>query len=118
MAPSTVTILAYHRIALPGGTDLAPTLIDAYPADFEAQMRYVAAHYRVVPAWELVRALRGESTLPPNALVLTFDDGYRCFQDTAVPILQRLGLPVTLFVPTNYPGTPGAMFWWDRLYRA
>ena len=29
------------------------------PADFEEQMRYVAAHYNVISSWDLVRSLRG-----------------------------------------------------------
>ncbi len=115
---STVTLVAYHRIADPGNPDLADTLIDAYPPDFEVQMRYLADHYTVIPAWNVVRALREGYSLPPHALVITFDDGYTCFRDTAWPILQRLGLPVTLFVPTGFPGTAGANFWWDGVYRA
>jgi peptidoglycan/xylan/chitin deacetylase (PgdA/CDA1 family) len=118
MPPPAVTVLAYHRIATPDNGSLAPTLIDAYPSDFEAQMRYVAQRYNVISSWDLVRALREGATLPPRALVITFDDGYRCFQDTAFPVLRRLGLPVTLFVPTHYPGRPNALFWWDAIYRA
>ena len=49
--PSSVIVLAYHHIATPGNLDLAPTVIDAYPPDFEAQMRYVAGHYNVVSSW-------------------------------------------------------------------
>ena len=113
-----VTLLAYHRIALPGRPDLADSLIDAYPADFEAQMRFLADHYSVISAWDLVRALREDYRLPPRALAITFDDGYRCFADTAWPILDRLGLPVTLFVPTAYPGAPETPFWWDAVYSA
>ena len=116
--PSPVTIVTYHRIALPGDPDLADALIDAYPPDFEAQMRYLAGRYTVISAWDLVRALREDYRLPERALVITFDDGYRCFQDTALPILRRLGLPVTLFVPTAYPGDPEQPFWWDAIYRA
>lgn len=116
--PGRVTLLAYHRIAVPGRPDLADALIDAYPADFEAQMRFLAAHYTVISAWDLVRALREDYRLPPRALVITFDDGYRCFADTAWPILERLGLPVTLFVPTAYPGAPETPFWWDAVYSA
>jgi peptidoglycan/xylan/chitin deacetylase (PgdA/CDA1 family) len=116
--PSSVIVLAYHHIATPGNPDLAPTVIDAYPPDFEAQMRYVAGHYNVVSSWDLVRALREGITLPPRALIITFDDGYMCFQDTAFPVLERLNLPVTLFVPTSYPDRPGTLFWWDAVYRA
>ncbi len=115
---STVTLIAYHRIAPPGNLDLADSLIDAYPSDFEEQMRYVAEHYTVVSAWDVVRALREGYSLPPHALVITFDDGYRCFRDTALPILQRLGLPVTLFIPTAFTGTAGATFWWDAAYHS
>jgi peptidoglycan/xylan/chitin deacetylase (PgdA/CDA1 family) len=93
-------------------------LIDAYPEAFEAQMRYVAAHWNVVSSWDLVRALREDYTLPRRALVITFDDGYRCFLDTAMPVLRRLGLPVTIFVPTGFPDEPGKLFWWDELHRA
>ncbi len=120
MQPSRVTILAYHRIAtgVDTATELTPTLIDAYPEAFEAQMRYVASRYNVISSWDLVRALTEAYTLPRRALVITFDDGYRCFQDTAMPVLRRLGLPVTLFVATHYTSSPGALFWWDAIYRA
>ncbi len=118
MAPSTVTALAYHRIQNPGDPDLSPTVIDAYPADFEAQMRYVAAHYNVISSWDLVRALRGEYTLPRKSLIITFDDGYSAVKETALPILRQFGLPFSLFVVTHHVGAQGAVFWWDKLYRA
>ncbi len=119
MARSAVTVLAYHRIASPDDPDLSPTVIDAYPADFEAQMRYVASRYNVVSSWDLVRALREGYTLPRRALIITFDDGYRSFKDAALPVLQRMGgLPASLFVVTHYVGAMGAPFWWDALYRA
>lgn len=114
-----VTILAYHRIATPSDPpDLAPTLIDAYPSSFEEQMCYLAARYNVVSSWDLVRALREGKSLPRRAVIITFDDAYRCFKETAWPILRRLGLPVTLFVPTYYPSNPATLFWWDALHRA
>ena len=42
-------------------------------------------------------ALRDGRPLPPRAVVITFDDGYNCYKDTALPILRRYGLPSTLF---------------------
>jgi peptidoglycan/xylan/chitin deacetylase (PgdA/CDA1 family) len=48
--------------------------------------------------------------------MVTFDDAYRDFAEIAWPTLQRLGLPVTLFVPTGYPDHPERAFWWDRLH--
>jgi peptidoglycan/xylan/chitin deacetylase (PgdA/CDA1 family) len=115
---SSVTVLAYHRVEAPGAADLAPTLIEASPKQFEAQMRFVAARFNVISAWDLVRALQEDYTLPKRALLITFDDGYNSFRDNTLPVLNRLGLPVTLFVSSNFAGTPGALFWWDELYRA
>jgi peptidoglycan/xylan/chitin deacetylase (PgdA/CDA1 family) len=113
-----VTVLAYHRIETPDNPDLAPTVIDAYPSDFEAQMRYVAARYNVISSWDLVGALREGKTLPKRAMILTFDDGYRSFREAAMPVLRRLGLPVSLFVVTHCAGQVGTPFWWDSLYRS
>lgn len=118
MPASSFTVLSYHRIAEPGCPDLADSLIDASPAAFEEQMRHVALHYNVVSSWEVVRAFREGFTLPRRALVITFDDGYRCFLDAAMPVLGRLSLPVTLFVATHVAGESASLFWWDELYRS
>jgi peptidoglycan/xylan/chitin deacetylase (PgdA/CDA1 family) len=48
---------------------------------------------------------------------VTVDDAYRDFGEIAWPILKELGIPVTVFVPTAYPGEPSRAFWWDRLHR-
>src|SRR4051812_16618176 len=85
MALGKVTVLAYHRIDIPGRAtthDLSPELIDAYPADFEAQMRWVASRYNVISGLQLVETLRHGKPLPPRALMITFDDGYNCFMET------------------------------------
>src|SRR5262249_19204150 len=41
--------------------------------------------------------LRG-APLPPSAMLLTFDDGYRNVGAHALPLLRRLGVPCVLFV--------------------
>ncbi|MEA2574473.1 MAG: hypothetical protein QOH93_1771 [Chloroflexia bacterium] len=118
MPASSFTVLSYHRIAEPGCPDLADSLIDASPAAFEEQMRYVASHFNVISSWDVVRAIQEGYRLPSRSLVITFDDGYRCFMDAAMPVLRSLGLPVTLFVATHVAGKHAALFWWDELYRA
>ena len=117
-AGSSITVLAYHRVEPPGDTGLPPDLLEATPEQFEAQMRYIAARYNVVSPFDLARALRDGYKLPPRALAITFDDGYRSFKETAMPVLRRLGLPVGLFVVTSHADTPNKPFWWDELYRA
>ena len=54
---------------------------------------------------------RGAGTLPEKSVVVTFDDAFLSVFDLAFPILSRLGLPATLFVPTRKVGTDGPMVW-------
>ena len=59
----------------------------------------------------------GGPPIPARSIMLTFDDAYRDFAEAAWPVLGRLGIPATLFVPTAFPDTDRP-FWWDRLYAA
>jgi peptidoglycan/xylan/chitin deacetylase (PgdA/CDA1 family) len=45
-------------------------------------------------------------------VALTFDDGYQDFIEHAMPELERLGIPATLFVAT---GVIGQSYWWDEI---
>ncbi len=47
----------------------------------------------------------------PRTLAVTFDDAYRSVLELAFPILRQLGLPATVFVPTDFPGRDGPMAW-------
>jgi len=80
---------------------------------FERQMRYLAAHYCVVPLDQLLNGTRGVDAGKPLAAV-TFDDGYRNLYFFAYPVLKRLALPATVFVITDSLQS-GRPRWWDRL---
>ncbi len=41
----------------------------------------------------------------------TFDDGYRDNLRYAYPMFKRRGLPFTLYIPTDYPGGHGELWW-------
>jgi peptidoglycan/xylan/chitin deacetylase (PgdA/CDA1 family) len=112
-------VLMYHRVAEPDAdADLNPGLISARPAEFAQQMHFLARRYRVLSLPEVLECCRKQLPLPPRAVLLTFDDAYRDFAEHAWPVLCRLRLPATLFVPTAYPDRPGRAFWWDRLWAA
>lgn len=119
MSTYRLRVLAYHRVVAEGTVPSPnPSLVSATPTDFEWQMRHLAAHYRVVSLSEVLEAQRGGRPLPRGAVLLTFDDAYVDLRDHAWPVLRRLGLPVTVFVPTAYPDHPERVFWWDRVHHA
>lgn len=80
-------------------------------ADFRRQCEYLAKHYRVLSMSQLAAAL-SERRLPPNAAVITVDDGHRDFYTCAFPILRELGLPALMYLPTAF--LDGAWLWFDR----
>jgi colanic acid/amylovoran biosynthesis glycosyltransferase len=111
-----LAVLTYHRIGDPAQGP--PGMVSATPKRFERQMRWLAAERPVVSLEDVLAACRGSAPLRPGAVLVTFDDAYADFAQHAWPVLRRYGMPATLFVPTAFPGDPGAFFWWDRLHAA
>ncbi len=97
---SSLPILLYHSI-----NDDPPEWIAPYTVTsraFAEQLDAVVASGRtVVTADAVVAALRGGPPLPDHAVALTFDDGFRDFERTALPLLAERSLPATLFVTTG-----------------
>lgn len=91
-------ILTYHSIAE------GPSPLEIPPKIFTAQMEWLAANARVVPLAEIVDTLKGRRRLPERRVVLTFDDGYADFCVYVAPLLLRLKLPATVFLPTVFVG--------------
>lgn len=81
-------------------------------ADFARFLDDLAARgYRTWTLAEaMARAGEGES-LPRRSVVLTFDDGCRCFAEHAFPELQRRKMTATLFAVS---GELGGSNGWDR----
>lgn len=113
---ATLAVLTYHRIGDPRCGP--PGIVSASRKAFERQMRWLAGTGRAVSLDDVLRARDGGAPLRRGAVLVTFDDAYRDFDEHAWPVLRRLGIPVALFVPTAYPGSPGRAFWWDRLFAA
>jgi len=112
-------ILMYHRVGhVAERPELDPALISASPSEFDAQMAYLTARRRVLALADLLEVREGRRSLPPRSVMVTFDDAYDDFAEHAWPTLHRHGAPVTMFVPTAYPGDPERVFWWDRLHAA
>lgn len=96
----SVRILYYHSISD------APMRSSVSPSLFAAQMELLAGRgYAVLALSDAVHRLAARGTLPQQAVVVTLDDGFRDNYDHAMPVLQRLGLPATVFLTAGYIGT-------------
>jgi peptidoglycan/xylan/chitin deacetylase (PgdA/CDA1 family) len=108
-----------HRLLVLGWHNVEPTWCFPAPSGagrsgLQRQCAFLARSANVVPLDDALRALDEGRPLPPRAVALTFDDGYRDQLELAVPILEGLGLPATFFlVPGLLDGT--ASPWWEVL---
>jgi peptidoglycan/xylan/chitin deacetylase (PgdA/CDA1 family) len=99
---SDVLVLCYHGIS-----ETWPASTSVKPGDFEEQLRdFVRRGYRGATFSEALTAPPHERTL-----AVTFDDAHRSVFELAAPAMARLGIPGTVYVPTDYAGTDEPMGW-------
>jgi peptidoglycan/xylan/chitin deacetylase (PgdA/CDA1 family) len=93
-----VVVLSWHRVGGGSGGQ-----VDMPVPQFRAQAEELAATGRVVSLDDgLAAAVGGSPADGRDPIVLTFDDGTADFADKALPVLERLGLPVTVYLATAY----------------
>lgn len=106
---NSLLVLLFHRV-LPQADPLLAEEPDV--ADFSAQMDVVRATCSVIPLVEAIERLYNGG-LPPNAACITFDDGYTNILTCAAPVLEKRGLPATVFITTGY--LEGGCMWNDTV---
>lgn len=99
-----VPILMYHYISMPPvGADIYRTDLSVRPELLAAHLdRIVAEGYQVIPLYDLIAHLTQGTSLPENAVVLTFDDGYRDNYENALPLLRERNMTATFFVVMDF----------------
>jgi peptidoglycan/xylan/chitin deacetylase (PgdA/CDA1 family) len=99
-----IAILGYHKIGEPSA-GAWETWYYIPTSTFVAQLTYLRDNgWHVIDVAALLRGLADPATLPTRAALITFDDGYRCVLEAALPWLLRFGYPAVHFVPTDYIG--------------
>ena len=109
---STALILMYHRVA---EAHADPFSLAVSRCHFAEHLEILQAHAHPMRMPGLLAALAA-GTMPPRPVVLTFDDGYADNLHQALPLLERFGVPATVFVSTGFLDSPREM-WWDELER-
>lgn len=99
---SDVLVLCYHALS-----ERWPAALSTTPGRFEEQLELLLRRgYEPVTFSQAV-------TAPParRTFAVTFDDAYRSVLDLGLPIMQRLGVPGTVFAPTDWVGRQEPMQW-------
>ena len=96
----SLRVLMYHKVNdLPNNRMSMPTGL------FDEQMAELKELGYTVVDLEAVLAHYDEGRpLPPGAVLITFDDGYRDNLVNAAPVLHSYGYPAVQFVPLAYVG--------------
>ncbi|MCK5217960.1 polysaccharide deacetylase family protein, partial [bacterium] len=97
----SIPVLCYHRFG-------KNTSQDAYSLDleeFRRQLEIIREEgFTPITAAGLADGRSDSVLLPEKPLLITIDDGYKHFNTTARPLLEKFGFPATLFIYTNFVG--------------
>lgn len=97
-----VPILMYHSISPEARKE---NRLSVSVKVFESQMHFLKErNYNVLPLEELAGLIKEKKKIPPRAVAITFDDGYKNNYTYAFPILKKYNLPATIFIIINEVG--------------
>ncbi|MEV0589149.1 polysaccharide deacetylase family protein [Nonomuraea sp. NPDC050310] len=100
-----VPILMYHSISDRPAAETAPLAVRT--GDFAEQLAYLSeSGFTPMTASDLVAAFN-KNQIPAKPVVVTFDDGYADFHSNALPVLERLGFPATVFLTSGWVADAG-----------
>jgi peptidoglycan/xylan/chitin deacetylase (PgdA/CDA1 family) len=105
---ASARILYYHRV----NDDNDPFFPAISTALFEQEMRFLRKHHKVVSLAEVLECLKGNCKHP--VVAITFDDGYEDNYRNAFPVLDRYGIPATIFLTTGSIDAPEPL-WFEQL---
>ena len=94
-----VSILGYHDLA----ENLPETAMRIHTSKFRKQMETIRQlGIKVITLDEFTAWKNGEKEIPKQAILITFDDGWKSVYTDAYPVLKELGFPFTVFLYKNY----------------
>lgn len=109
-------ILAYHGVDPVQDPVANYDGFQVHPDRFREQLTCLSRHYSVVPFDLIIQCIQEDRYLPPDSVVLTFDDGYLNNLEIAAPILQEFRMPATFFVTTGFVTGTHVPWWYSLRY--
>ena len=109
-----VMALAYHGIG--SASDGEGGFVISHKQFGEHLATLKAAGMHTVTAAQVAAAFTGGKPLPPNAVMLSFDDGRSDAMMFADPLLAQAGMSATMFLIADAASKPGVYYAsWDRV---
>jgi peptidoglycan/xylan/chitin deacetylase (PgdA/CDA1 family) len=102
-----MNILMYHSISPASGPTSIP--VETFRGQMETLM---ACGYRTISLSTFKDWQTGKAIVPTRSVMITFDDGFADFANSAFPILKAHAYTATVFVPS---GKVGGVEDWDGL---
>ncbi len=102
-------ILIYHRII---SLQNDPQRLCVSPENFDMHLNIIRRHFHPISLQQLSSDLRN-GRITNRSIVITFDDGYEDNLYQAKPILEKHGIPATVFAVSDWIGSQREFFWDD-----
>ena len=91
-----ILILTYHRFSC------EKTQFSVSADEFAAHLEYLSKYNQIFSLKEILDCLQSGKAMPPNAAVITIDDGYSDAYEIAFPILKKFEMPATVYAVTDF----------------
>ena len=95
-----LTIVMYHYVRSLKKSRY-PNIKGLDVSKFRDQLAYLIGNYQPITVEELVHSIRTGDSLPPKAVMLTFDDGYLDHYLNVFPVLYDMGIQGAFFPPVS-----------------
>ncbi len=105
LSGSSLRILTYHGVCedrFAGERWVPPSFVSR--SSFERQIAYLKQNTHVLSLSKAVACLQSGG-LPQRSVAITLDDGYANNLHVAYPILEKYGVPATIFLTTSHAET-------------
>lgn len=96
---SKLRILMYHKVHINRRDYLT---VDV--PQLREQLLFLKKNYHFIKLSELTDHLQNGTALPENAVLVTFDDGYKSNYELAYPVFKELNIPFTVFLVSEFIG--------------
>jgi len=97
-----VTVPFYHAISDSPLPHLKHIIPCKTTGQFRNEVAFFSKNYTFITISELHDHLYNNTELPPNPMIITFDDGLREFYDYAIPVLDEYHATAAVFVNSGF----------------